>query len=157
MKKIIFISSTGGHLEELLKLKELFNCYDYFIVTEKMKSNLYLKVQYQKRVAYLLYGTKDKNLFLYLFIFIFNIFKSFLIFITKRPDIIITTGTHTAVPMAYIAKIFKKKLIYIETLASCEKPSKTGRILYKKADLFIVQWEELLKYFPDAKYFGSIY
>ena len=32
-KKVMFISSTGGHLNELLMLKKMFNKYDYLIVT----------------------------------------------------------------------------------------------------------------------------
>ena len=39
MKKVLFISSTGGHLNELMQLKPLFNKYDYHIITEKDKSN----------------------------------------------------------------------------------------------------------------------
>ena len=39
-KRLLFISSTGGHLSELMQLKELFNKYQYYIVTEKTKSNL---------------------------------------------------------------------------------------------------------------------
>ena len=35
MKKVIFAASSGGHLTELLKLQELFNEYDYLLVTEK--------------------------------------------------------------------------------------------------------------------------
>ena len=53
-KKVLFISSTGGHLEELTQLKELFNKYDYYIVTEKTKSNLSLKKKYPNRVSYLI-------------------------------------------------------------------------------------------------------
>ena len=41
MKKVIFISSTGGHLHELLNLESLFNLYDYYIITEKDKSTKY--------------------------------------------------------------------------------------------------------------------
>ncbi len=42
-KKVLFISLTGGHLEELTQLKELFDKYDYYIVTERTKSNMSLK------------------------------------------------------------------------------------------------------------------
>ena len=42
-KKVMFISSTGGHLTELLQLKKMFSKYDYCLITEKTKSNLYLK------------------------------------------------------------------------------------------------------------------
>ena len=42
-KSVIFIASTGGHLEELLQLSPMFDRYDYHLITEKTKSNLYLK------------------------------------------------------------------------------------------------------------------
>ena len=35
LKKVLFISSTGGHLRELMKLEPLFKDYDYSIITEK--------------------------------------------------------------------------------------------------------------------------
>ena len=34
-KKVLFISSTGGHLNELMQLSPLFEKYDYKIITEK--------------------------------------------------------------------------------------------------------------------------
>ena len=37
-KKVMFISSTGGHFNELMQLKPMFEKYDYHIVTEKDKS-----------------------------------------------------------------------------------------------------------------------
>ena len=42
-RKVLFISSTGGHLDELLQLKPLFSKYDSYIITEKDKSNENLK------------------------------------------------------------------------------------------------------------------
>ena len=35
MKKVMFISSVGGHLTQILELKKIFNNYEYVIVTEK--------------------------------------------------------------------------------------------------------------------------
>nr|WP_225349401.1 hypothetical protein [Limosilactobacillus reuteri] len=57
----------------------------------------------------------------------------------------------------YFAKLMKKKVIYIESFARITTPSLTGKILYHFADLFIVQWKELLKVYPKAKYFGGIF
>ena len=57
----MFISSTGGHLSELLRLSPMFDKYNYFIITEKTKSNLGLKELYPKKVGYLVYGTKRKK------------------------------------------------------------------------------------------------
>ena len=155
MKKVLFISSTGGHLNELLQLKPLFKEYDSYIVTEKTKSNKSLKDNY-KNVYYLVYGTK-KQLFIYLFKFIFNTFKSLFLFIKIRPKVIVTTGTHTAVPMCYIAKLFRSKVIYIETFANSKTKTMAGKIVYPIADTFIVQWESMLELYPKAIYGGWIF
>ena len=42
-KKVLFISSTGGHLKELLQLKKLFGKYDSYLITEKTDSTKKLK------------------------------------------------------------------------------------------------------------------
>ena len=72
-KNVMFISSTGGHLNEMLQLKELFEKYDYYIVTEKTKSNLNLKNKYKNKVSFLVYGTKD-HMLVYPFKLIYNTF-----------------------------------------------------------------------------------
>ena len=154
-KKVMFISSTGGHLEELLRLKTLFKDYNYSLITEKTKSNLNLKNKY-KNVSFLVYGTKD-HLFSYIFKFIFNIFKSFFLYFKYKPKYIVTTGTHTAVPMCYIGKLFRSKIIFIETFANRESKTLAGKLIYPIADKFIVQWKQMLKFYPKAEYWGWIF
>ena len=155
MKRLLFISSGGGHLEELLQLKPMFEKYEYALISEKTDTTAYLKDKY-KNVSYLVYGTRD-HLLPYLFIFPFNCLKSFFLFLKYKPDVIITTGTHTAVPMCYIGHLFKKKVIWIETLANANSPTKAGSMVYKIADLFLVQYESMLKVYPKAKYWGKVY
>ena len=156
MKKVLFISSTGGHLTELLELKPFFDKYDYHIITEKTDSNKSLKEIYGNRVSYLKYGTKEYML-KYIFIFPFNIIKSFYYFLKIKPDAVVTTGSHTAIPMCYIAKLFRKKVIYIETFANINTKTLAGRIAYPIADLFIVQWESMLEMYEKAVYGGWIF
>ena len=156
MKKVLFISSTGGHLVELMQLKPMFENYDYHIITEKTKDNLALKNKYNNKIDYLIYGTRV-NFFIYIIKFLYNIIKSIILFIKIRPQYIVTTGTHTAVPMCFIAHIFKRKIIYIETFANSNSCTQTGKILYPISDLFIVQWEFMLKFYPNAVYGGWIF
>ena len=59
--------------------------------------------------------------------------------------------------MCCIGKIFGSKIIYIETFANINKKTVTGRLIYHIADLFIVQWEEMLELYPKAVLGGSIY
>lgn len=156
MKKVMFIASTGGHLDELMQLKPLFDKYDYHIVTEKDKSTETLKKEYGKRISYLIYGTRKQKL-KYIVKFFYNCIKTVGIYIKYRPKYIVTTGTHTAGPMCYFGKIFGSKIIYIETFASIHKKTATGRLIYPIADLFIVQWEEMLELYPKAVLGGPIY
>lgn len=156
MKKILFIASTGGHLSELLQLEGMFKNHPYHLITEKTKSTLDLNNKFKDHVDYLVFGTKD-HLFSYLFKFSYNCLKSFFLYLKIRPDIVITTGTHTAVPMCYIAKLFKKKIIYIETFANSLTQTEAGKMIYPLADLFIVQWESMLSLYPKAIYGGWIF
>lgn len=156
MKKILFISSEGGHLQELLQLESLKKDYDCRYITEKTASTLFLQERYPGKTDYLVYGTQD-HLLPYLFIFPFNILRSFFLFLKYRPDCVITTGTHTAVPMCYIAHLFGKKVIYIETFANRHSPTKAGRMVYKIADLFVVQWEEMKEFYPKAVCWGWLF
>ena len=156
MKKVMFISSTGGHLSELLQLQPLLNEYDFSLVTEKTKSTLSLMEKYPGKVHYLIPGTKS-HIVSYLFKFGFNIIKSLALFIKLRPEVIVTTGTHTAVPMCYWAKLFGKKVIFIETFANSDTKTVAGKLVYPIADVFIVQWESMLELYPNAIYGGWIY
>jgi beta-1,4-N-acetylglucosaminyltransferase len=153
-KKVLFISSLGGHLTQLLQLKPLFAEYDYHIITEKSIITEDLSQQYQ--MSFLMYGARN-YLFRYIFKFTYNIFKSLYYFFREKPDVIVTTGAHTAVPMCYIAKLFGKKVVFIESFAKTSTPTISGKLVYPIADLFIIQWEEMRKHYPKAVYGGSIY
>ena len=156
MKKVLFISSTGGHLNELLQLSPLFEKYDYHIITEKDKTNEYLQDKYEDKVSYLPYGTRS-HMITYIIKYLYLIIKTFFLYFKIRPKVIVTTGTHTAGPMCYLGKIFGSKIIYIETYANINKKTATGRLIYPIADLFIVQWEEMLNIYPKAIYGGQIF
>lgn len=156
MKKVIFISSTGGHLSELMQLKDIFKRYDYHIITEKNDTTLKLKDKYGDRISYLVYGARNYMLS-YMFKFPYNILKSLVLFLKIRPDVVVTTGAHTAVPMCYIAKLFKKKIIFIETFARVNSKSMSGKIINKIADVFLVQHEEMLDVYENAIYKGDLY
>ena len=155
-KKVLFISSTGGHFNELMQLTPLFSKYDYHIVTEKDDTTKGCKEKYGKKISYLIYGTRA-HIVKYIFQFIINCFISLFLYVKIRPKYIVTTGTHTAGVMCILGKIFGSKIIYIETFANQNTKTATGKIIYKFADLFIVQWEEMLKLYPKAILGGSIY
>ena len=85
-KKVLFISSTGGHLDELLQLKKMFDDYDYHLITERTKSNMSLKEKFPGRVNYLVYGTYTKllNKITYPFKLMYNTLKSFVLYLMNN-------------------------------------------------------------------------
>ncbi|UOQ87052.1 PssD/Cps14F family polysaccharide biosynthesis glycosyltransferase [Gracilibacillus salinarum] len=153
-KKLLLISSIGGHLTQLLQLEPLFKQYDYHIVTENSEITKKLSENYP--MSFLVYGARNYPV-KYIFKFFYNIIKSLYIFMRERPDVVITTGVHTSVPMCYIAKLFRKKVIFIESFAKSSTPTLSGKLVYPIADLFIVQWESMKEVYPKAIYGGTIY
>lgn len=147
-KKLCLISSSGGHFEQLKMLSPLSEKYEVFWVTEK--------ADYASKADYYMIqtGLKDK---LFIFKMLVNAIRSLRIWIREKPDYVITTGTMIALPMAFLAKLFRKKLVYIETFARVYDGTRTGKLMYKYADLFIIQWETLRNIYPKAVYGGSIY
>lgn len=149
---ICFAASSGGHYEQLLMLKPLMEKYDSFVITEKTK---YCAGIPNERMYYLAQVNRKESGFILRMIA--NAFQSLWIFLKERPDVVVCTGVLAMIPMCLIAKIFRKKLIYIESFAKVTSATETGKLLYKFADQFYVQWEPMLEIYPRAKYLGGIY
>ncbi len=146
--KICMASSAGGHLTELLQVKEVVEGYDSFFVafkredTEGFDEKLYF-IEDPKRNPFKLFK---------------NFFQSLKIIYQERPGVIITTGAGVVVPLCYIGKIFGAKIIFIESFARITSRSLSGVFVYPIADLFFVQWESVLtKYGKKAVYGGSVF
>lgn len=151
-KKICFAASSGGHFEQIAMLKPLMNEYDSFVITEATE----YKASIKGEKMYYLHQVNRKELTLPVWM-LANTLKSFVLFVREKPDVVITTGVLAMVPLCLIAKAFGKKLVYIESFAKVSSPTETGKFLYKFADRFYVQWEPMMKFYPNAIYLGGIY
>lgn len=150
-RKIFYVASSGGHMEELAQLKTLVKENDV-IVTEKSD---YTVADWCPKVYYVKQINRKERTFLLKFIFLFV--RSFILLCKENPNVIISTGALATFPVCCLAKLMGKKIIYIESFARVDEGSMTGKLMYHIADLFIVQWKELLKVFPNAVYGGSIF
>ena len=146
--KVCMISSSGGHFEQLKMLKPLGDKYDLYWVTEK--------TDYNNSADYFLRQCSNSKIKYYFNLFL-NCFISLKIFLREKPDFIVSTGTMVALPTIMLTKLFRKKLIYIETFARVNGATKAGKFFCKYADLFIIQWEALRKEYPNSVFGGSIY
>ena len=83
---------------------------------------------------------------------------SFALLYREKPDVVISTGAGTTFPVCWLQKkVFKRKVIFIESFARKTTGSKTGRHVYSFADYFIIQSEALKNEYPDAIFGGMIY
>lgn len=151
----MLISSVGGHLEQLLSLKEVIYNYESYIITEKNEATKRLIDTYPN-VNFIPY-TSRKSIFKFILNNIKGFFISLRLYLKIKPDIIVTTGSGSVLSMCIIGKIMGNKLIYIETFSRIKSKTMTGTLIYYLADVFIVQWQELQKKYPKSKYFGHIY
>ena len=155
-KKIILICSDGGHLAQILELRELFLNYDYLIVTEESPATLPLKEKFN--ITYLKGRSKgQKRNLSFVISLIVNAFLSLKILIQHFPKAIITTGSHTAIPMCLLGKLFGAKVIWILSYARINSKAFSADIIYPIADKFIIQWPGVQKFYKKGIYLGGIY
>ncbi|WP_162417075.1 PssD/Cps14F family polysaccharide biosynthesis glycosyltransferase [Cyclobacterium roseum] len=155
-KKIILICSDGGHLAQIMELKEWFVKYDYLLVTEKATSTLFYQNDFN--IKYLRGRTKGKNRSIGFFVnIIINFFLTLKILLTHFPKAIITTGSHTAVPMCILGKVLGSKIIWILSFARISSRAFSADLIYPIADKFIIQWPGPKKFYKKAIYLGGIY
>ncbi len=148
--KVCLAGSSGGHLDHLYMLKPFWEDKERFWATfDKEDARSLLKGERM----YSVYYPSNRSIKA----LIINTFRAVKILRKEKPDLIISAGAAPSVPFFFVGKIKKIKLIYIETFDRINKPSLSGRLCYKMADVFIVQWEDMKKIYPKAVYLGSIF
>lgn len=146
--KICLVSSSGGHWEQLKKLKPLIDKYSGFYVTER--------TPFVEDGPYLMMQTDLKDR-LMPFKMLVNVVHAFAIWAKERPDVVITTGTMVAYPFYLLAVLLRKKFIFIETFGRSNEPTVAGKLMQRHADLFFVQWESQKRFYDNAVYVGCLY
>jgi UDP-N-acetylglucosamine:LPS N-acetylglucosamine transferase len=154
--RILFTSSTGGHLEQL---KVLVNELQFEKEVERYvlieKSPFENKFKNAKEVFYLIQQDRKEKMFL--FKFAKNILTAFQVLRKLKPDFLISTGAGATLPVIILSKLFGTKVIYIESLAKINSLTLTGRICNKFTNRFYVQWNELSQKTPNTYYKGRLY
>lgn len=147
--RAIVVASGGGHLAEALLAIEGVPLRA-IVVTLRLPHTENTLQELGLRRDYLINPHGDP------FKYLVNIWQSFWLVMKHRPELVISTGAGMVVPTCMIASLLGAKLVFIETAARVNTPSRTGKFLYRFADKFYVQWEPLLKVYPRAKYGGVL-
>lgn len=147
--KIGLVCSHGGHLTEMLELREAFAGHGVFYVTyisERAETLAGHEQVYQLQNI----GVSPWRLLRAAWIAI-------RIFLRERPDLLVSTGSEIALPFFYLAWLLGIKTIFVESVCRLSTPSQTGRLVYPIATEFYVQWPALAPvYGPKARYAGGL-
>lgn len=141
------ICSAGGHLAEALAAISETDM-DRFFVT---KEDAHIK---GRLVGSKVYYVEDPHTSI--LGYMKNAIQSAAVFIRERPRIILTTGAGIALATCLIGWIYGSKIIFVESGARVTTMSKTGRILYRIADVSYVQWRSLQRHYPKSIYVGRL-
>ena len=145
--KVCIVSSCGGHLTEVRRLKPAYEHYEHFYV---LNDRALLPGDMDGRTCFIAHSERDWK-------FLLNLWEAWRILRRERPDVILSTGAGPAVPFALVGRLFfHTKVIFVETIARIESPSLTGRIMYFLAHRLFYQWPTLGRAFPRGVYGGPL-
>lgn len=146
-EQMCIICSAGGHLAEALAAIRETDVERYFVT----KQDDHIKDRLDGSRIYYVEDPHTSILG-----YIKNAAQSLGIYIRERPRIILTTGAGIALPTCLLGCIYGSKIIFVESGARVTTMSKTGKILYRIADVSYVQWPSLQRQYPKSIYVGRL-
>lgn len=147
-RPILLVSSNGGHLLQLVQLREAWTRQRRVWVTfDKADSRSMLAGE---RVFYAYHPTNRNLLNL-----LRNVWLATKVIRQLRPAAIVTTGAGVAVPFCYVGRLFGARIVYIESFSRIDEASLTACLIHPVAHRFFVQWPELLPRFRKAEFRGT--
>lgn len=165
--KICLTCSSGGHLDELLNIVDVFYGHDLFFVLAKTQKTE--KIEELARVYYVknapsLYDiskskVKIRKALHFLPLIKYNLLillDCFNILWNERPQLIFGSGSEPTIIVIILGKLLGAKIVYLESLTRIKELSITGRISYYISDLFLVQWPQLAVKYKKSKYWGKV-
>lgn len=147
--KICLVASAGGHLSQLLKLADSWAGSETFFVTTTVV------VQDRLSVFGRVYVVGECNYQHPLKVMAVLLRCAKAVF-REKPQVIISTGAAAGCMMCFLGKLLGATVIWIDSITNVDRPSLSGRLVYRIADLFLVQWPELAEKYKNAEYVGSV-
>jgi UDP-N-acetylglucosamine:LPS N-acetylglucosamine transferase len=147
--KICLVSSSGGHLNQLLLLKDIWQQRDHFFVT--LRDYVVDELREHSSVYVLEWANRNHPVKL-----LKLVIRCLAILLRERPDVILSTGAAVGCLMCVVGKSLGKKVIWVDTVSHVESLTLSGKIVRHFADVFLVQWPELEQKYRDTEYVGSI-
>ncbi|MHC4323088.1 MAG: PssD/Cps14F family polysaccharide biosynthesis glycosyltransferase [Planctomycetota bacterium] len=147
--RICLAASAGGHISQLLKLAESWDGFETFCVTttevvrDKLSKfgNVYVVGECNRQ-----HPARVVRVFLRCIKIVFR----------ERPDVVISTGAAAGCMLCFLGKLFGAKVVWIDSITNVERISLSGRMVRCIADLFLVQWPDLVGRYKRIEFVGAV-
>ena len=147
--RIYLVSSAGGHLAQLIALRDYWENTERTWVTfdtPDARSQLV-----GERTVWAFHPTTRNLLNLAR-----NFALAFRLLRRDHPEIIISDGAGVAVPFFVIGRLLGIKTVYIEVFDRIDSRTMTARLCRPFTQVFCVQWERQLEQYPGAQLIGPL-
>jgi UDP-N-acetylglucosamine:LPS N-acetylglucosamine transferase len=145
MTNVLFVCSSGGHLDQLLALLPAPVGTEVAIATF-MKPDALSKVEGYR--AYGLHWPTNRSVKALLI----NLGRAWTTLRRERPDVIVSSGAAAAVPFFWLGRVcFGTRNVFIECVDRMDNPTLTARLVRPVTDQFLAQWDSQLDGFPRRR------
>jgi UDP-N-acetylglucosamine:LPS N-acetylglucosamine transferase len=134
-RRILAVSSGGGHWVELLRLRPALE-EDHVVYVTVQRA--YADQVPGRRVYVVNDATRWNKTALALMAM-----RIAYVIMRERPEVIVTTGAAPGYFALRIGRLFGARTIWIDSIANADDVSMSGRLVRPYADLWLTQWEHL--------------
>lgn len=146
-KRILGVSSGGGHWVELVRLMPAFEGHELALVT--------VDRAYRSDVGSVRFYTVRDVTRWDKWRWPQTLLKLIWILFRERPDVVVSTGALPGYFSLRVAKWFGARTVWLDSIANVEELSMSGQKIGAYADLWLTQWPHLAK--PNGpRYCGTV-
>jgi UDP-N-acetylglucosamine:LPS N-acetylglucosamine transferase len=149
-RKVLIVSSNGGHLAQLMMLRPWWGSLDRAFVTFRGDDSIELLAGEEAYWAYFPTTRNIRNL-------LRNTILSIKVLRRVRPDVIVSNGAGVAVPFFYVGRLMGIPTVYIEVFDRVTSATLTGRLCRPATSLLLLQWQEQREVYRRGEVIGPLY
>ena len=142
-RKVMLVSSTGGHFRGLQELEGYWKDCDRVWVTFRSGTT---EAALAGENVYWAWGPTNRN--------IGNLLKNLKMSVSvvwkERPDMVLTTGAGVAVPFILMGKLLGAQTVFVESITRVTTLSLSAKLVRPCLDTLYVRWPQLHKLYPKT-------
>jgi len=147
--ELLLVCSAGGHLQQLLLLREAWQDRSRLWVTDAAADT---RSMLSTEPAVFGDAPSSRSVVGLLR----NSLRAVRLLRRHRPAVVLSTGAAIAVPFFWLGRLFGAEGVYVESVTRIESASTTLRLVRPVASRVYVQWPELSRTLPGSTYAGKV-